>query len=316
MNKLIHHIDFLLHNHSRVIVPGFGTFVLNYVPASNIGISEYTKPAYELSFNEELNDNDSILVESYMKYENLLLRDAFVKIENTVEDIKQKLERENYLKFGKLGGFSLNDENLLVFTPGKFVHPELFGLNDVCLKTIPQTNTETVSEKSRKSHKGVIGKIVVSAAVAAAAALFILISVDMLPLQKQSVNILSNHKLKNLFTGKSNDKNPAKASTTENKTPEIVAPIAEKIPETVESITAKERFYVVTGVYKEIENAQNLLNAIKADGFNNAAILNRGDRLDVYIEVFNTPDEANEFTQKIHKEFSEYKRAWVLKYKK
>jgi len=316
MNKLIHHIDFLLHSHSSVIVPGFGSFILNYVPASKIGISEYAKPAYKLSFNQELKDNDSLLVESYMKHENLLLKDAFIKIENTVEEIKQKLNNDKHIEFGKLGSFSLNDEHQPVFTPGRFEHPALFGLEDVTFKPIVQLQTETVSEVKHKSHKSVFGKIAVSVAVVAAAALFTLISVDMLPLHQQNTNNLPKNRLENLLTGKSKEENTAKVTTSENKIPETVASVASSTTVKTESVPVGEQFYIVAGVYNEMINAQNLLDAIKADGFNNASILKRGARIDVYIDVFNTPDEAYKFTQKIQREFSEYKRAWVLKYKK
>lgn len=315
MNKLIHHIDFLLHSHSIVIVPGFGSFMLNYVPASKIGISEYPKPAYELSFNEELKDNDSLLVESYMKHENLLLKDAFIKIENTVEEIKQKLNNDKHIEFGKLGSFSLNDENQTLYTPGRFEHPTLFGLEDVTFKPIVQLQTETVSKVKRKSHKSVFGKIAVCVAVLAAAALFTLISVDMLPLYQQNANILPKNRFENLLTGKSKEENKANVTPSENKIPETVASAALSKTLKIESVPVGEQFYIVVGVYNEMVNAQNLLDAIKANGFNNASILKRGARIDVYIDVFNTPDEAYKFTQKIQKEFSEYKRAWVLKYK-
>ena len=71
---------------------------------------------------------------------------------------------------------------------------------------------------------------------------------------------------------------------------------------------------MVSGVYTVRKNAEYVLSLIKEDGYSNASILERGKRLDVYIDVFDTNKDANDFAQKVMREHPEYEGAWVLKY--
>ena len=67
MNRLVTHIEFLLHEHNCVIIPDLGGFVVNTTNSQRDGIALFYPPSCELVFNRELTYNDGLLAESYMK---------------------------------------------------------------------------------------------------------------------------------------------------------------------------------------------------------------------------------------------------------
>jgi nucleoid DNA-binding protein len=144
MNELISHIEFLLHEHNCVIIPGFGGFVVNTIPSRRDGIATFLAPACELVFNRDLTYNDGLLAESYIKSDHLMFEAAMQRIERAVEELKNQLREQRHVKLGKLGSFTMSDEKRFIYTPANFVRPALFGLTKATLKPLYQRQTPPV----------------------------------------------------------------------------------------------------------------------------------------------------------------------------
>ena len=55
MDEIALHIDFLLHTHDCIIVPGLGGFVVNMTEVERSGLWGLNAPTCELIFNSKLN---------------------------------------------------------------------------------------------------------------------------------------------------------------------------------------------------------------------------------------------------------------------
>ena len=170
MNRLIYHIEFLLHEHNCVIVPDLGGFVINAIHSNRDDSNLLNPPSCELVFNRDLIHNDGLLAQSYMKTYDLSFERAMWRIENEVVELKHVLRDKSYLDLDKLGSFSLTDDNRFTYTPGSFVRPEYFGLGTIKIQeltTVEKTIPITAAEASRG---GALKKIGFTAAAVAAVA--------------------------------------------------------------------------------------------------------------------------------------------------
>ncbi len=120
MLRIVTHIERLLLVHDCVIVPKFGGFVLQAVPAVQ-HVEEHTfRPLRkEISFNMTLQHNDGLLPESYMQMHAVGYRQAQLMLEEDVEDMKNTLQQYGKLSLGMLGSFSIGEEGQMIFHPGE-----------------------------------------------------------------------------------------------------------------------------------------------------------------------------------------------------
>lgn len=188
MLRIVTHIERLLLVHDCVIVPKFGGFVLQAVPAVQ-HVEEHTfRPLRkEISFNVTLQHNDGLLPESYMQMHAVGYRQAQLMLEEDVEDMKNILQQYGKLSLGVLGSFSIGEEGQMIFHPGE---TDLFSVGSYGLPVFHfpalaplQVQREEVALLTSKKEKKdtfyipVSRKLVRTAmASAAAIALFLLVS--------------------------------------------------------------------------------------------------------------------------------------------
>ena len=188
MLRIITHIERLLLVHDCVIVPKFGGFVLQMVPAV-YGVEEHTfRPVRkEIGFNGTLQHSDGLLGESYMQMYDVNYRQAQLMLEEDVDDMKTTLQQYKKLSLGILGAFSLGEEGQLVFSPAE---TDLFSVASYGLPAFHfpvlaslQPEKKEVGEITGKSRRRdtvyipVSRKLIRTAvASAAAVALFLLVS--------------------------------------------------------------------------------------------------------------------------------------------
>jgi hypothetical protein len=119
MERIIEHIERLLLWHDCVIIPDFGGFVLQVVPATYMGDEHLFIPARkEIVFNPTLTHNDGLLIESYMQRFAVNFSEAQKYIRADVTDMKEDLDNDRQIKFGRIGLFIKEDERIM-FIPSK-----------------------------------------------------------------------------------------------------------------------------------------------------------------------------------------------------
>lgn len=222
MERIIEHIERLLLQHDCVIIPDFGGFVLQSVPAVYKGDEHAFLPAHkEIVFNPTLTHNDGLLMESYMQAYKVDFAKAQQLVRKDVAGMKQLLEDNSELPFGAVGLFMKEDERLL-FMPEKnsekqfstqsyglpafhylplSVRQPMTAASMLTAATVseaetpPPTRTEKtgITEKPEKQSKNIIYQIPVTrtflqvaGAAAAAILLFFLISTPVGDVNKAS----------------------------------------------------------------------------------------------------------------------------------
>lgn len=189
MLRIITHIERLLLVHDCVIVPKFGGFVLQAVPAVREAENHTFRPLRkEIGFNMTLQHNDGLLAESYMQVYHVNYRQAQLMLEEDITDMTSSLQRKGKLSLGVLGSFSIGQEGQMVFRPEE---TDLFSVNSYGLPAFHfpvlmplQVEREEVSlltEKKKKKKDTFyipVSRKLLRAMVASAAAiaLFLLVS--------------------------------------------------------------------------------------------------------------------------------------------
>ena len=115
--RLIGHIERVLLQHDCVIIPGFGGFVLQSVPAVyREGEHAFSPARKEIVFNPTLTHNDGLLVESYMQEYAVDFQQAQLFVRDDVAALRDVLEAESEVEMGHVGQFTKED-NRNIFLP-------------------------------------------------------------------------------------------------------------------------------------------------------------------------------------------------------
>ena len=150
IGKYIH--ELLLENET-VIIPGFGAFVSIYKPAEiNQDTNELKPPSKEISFNQQIRNNDGLLVGSVALGEGVSHFDALKKIEKERENIIYQLDKSEQVTLKETGELFVNENNEIQFKPYEDENLLLdsFGLEAISLEDSAEkkVGVETVEENT------------------------------------------------------------------------------------------------------------------------------------------------------------------------
>ena len=310
MNEIALHIDFLLHTHDCIIVPGLGGFVVNETGVEKNGLWGLDAPSLELIFNSKLTYNDGLLAESLMKTNNISFAQATKQIESASQELKSRLMKSEEVEWDNLGIFKTNKENNIIFLPNKaYVRPQFFGLSNARLK--PAALAVTSSNNNGNAIPVRYIMRYVSTAIAVAILFFlVVVSYNSTSPVSQQAEIVS----KPLIFGN----NPSRTNTPKASQPSTVAAInnsaSSEANNTVTSgQSSTKKYYIVVGVYEVRDVAESTLSKLKKQGFVNASMIERPTRLDVYSDSFSSREEAQAYLIKFHADNASYRDAWILK---
>ncbi len=112
------HLVPLLFAHDCVIVPGFGGFIADYVPA-RIDTERHMAypPSKNLVFNALLKKNDGLLASYIATTERIGYADAYRSVEEFVKTCAETLEREKRIVIDEVGQFYLDAGSHIHFRP-------------------------------------------------------------------------------------------------------------------------------------------------------------------------------------------------------
>ena len=134
MKPVAEYIRTLLYEHDYVTVPNFGAFIANYMPSSFNDISgSLMPPQKRIAFNEILKQDDGLLATYISRRESVTIDEAKRTIQSFVSEIKVSLANDKSFHFDRIGDFSLNEENNLVFDPDRRNNffSESFGFDSI-----------------------------------------------------------------------------------------------------------------------------------------------------------------------------------------
>lgn len=118
MINLTEHIEHLIVRNDCVIVPGFGAFIAEKVPAYiNKESGTFMPPSRRLSFNPRIDHNDGMLVTSLMRRHRWSYALASESLGDCVAALKSRLASAGTLTVGSLGTLRYQDEATPEFIP-------------------------------------------------------------------------------------------------------------------------------------------------------------------------------------------------------
>jgi len=305
--RLAKYISDLLYRYECVIVPGFGGFVTNQIPAKvNHFTHTFYAPSKQLTFNSHLQNNDGLLVNYLATAENIPYSEALSTIEKQVENWKISLANEE-VELENIGSFNFNKEGKLIFEPTTIVNylTASFGLNSYVSPAIKriayqekvkqlETIVPILPTEENKRKTPVFIKY-----AAAAAIIFALGTVGWKEYQKNTYN--------NLVA-----QSEQQQKEVEKTIQEATFIISNPLP-TITLNVVKETFnyHIIAGAFREPANAEKKLQQLLQKGFN-AKILgvNKWNLTQVAYESCNSRNKAINKLNTIKK--SDSKDAWLL----
>lgn len=314
MKELVSHIEFLLHDHNCVIIPGFGGFVINSSPARRDGMATFHPPVSELVFNRYLTHNDGLLAQSFMKSDSIPFEAAMQKIEHAVQEMLRELREGKKIELGALGQFEMNSDKQFVYKPTAYVQPLFFGLKTASLKPLVQMQPSTVKTHGEQKSPRLRTIGITAAAAAVLLLLMFLLPVGDRTIVHQSAQIISET---DLFGSRPhlNKSNAATAEpvVTEESTDVTMEEATVAEPEILVSNDQMPRYYIIVGVYEVKEVAEKMMEKLMDGGFTERGWMKRPGRIDVYAASFADREEAEGTLKKIHLDYPAYREAWILK---
>ncbi len=291
MSSIDYHIFNLLFEQDCVVVPNFGGFITNYKKAT-LEEGKISPTSRWVAFNGLLNTDDGLLTNYIAKVENVSREEASKHLKSFVDGVKTNLYEKQVVTFNKIGSFSANQEDKVVFFPdnGLNFYAECFGL-----PSILATKRRSQPMSAPVVHAVVKPALPVEASVQplvttdrqpvmpsyprkkikllpALATLLVAVLIGVWSLRSKSVN-RTNLGSVLPFTTQDSEKN--------NIQPEVNKPAAqvpsEPLPQAVEEKTSNDtkvwQYFVIVGSYSSRENAEKYLMAIKEEGFTQALII-------------------------------------------
>lgn len=116
--NLAQQIQNLLYDYDCVIVPGLGGFIGNYSSAKTDDLRHrFHPPRKEISFNQQLVNNDGLLINSIAQSEGIPYTEAAEQTEQQVRQWHLQLERKAHVKIAEVGILHIDDNGKLRFEP-------------------------------------------------------------------------------------------------------------------------------------------------------------------------------------------------------
>lgn len=117
------HISDLLHQHDKVILPGFGCFSTRYVPARFIpekGLVE--PPAKVAEYNSEPAGDDGLLISHMARQESKSTEEVQAYVGKIVEEVHRNIREGRKVELEQLGRFHADESGHYLFEPSPGVN--------------------------------------------------------------------------------------------------------------------------------------------------------------------------------------------------
>lgn len=342
MLRIITHIERLLLTHDCVILPKFGGFVLQTLPAVYQEKEHQFRPMRkEVMFNATLRHTDGLLSESYMRVYGVDYRKAQLMLEEDIEVLNASLEQDKQIMLGRIGTFSIGEEGQTIFTPGDsgIFDADSYGLSSFhfpVLQSLRERRKEAtlLTGKKRKlyipDNRELIRIIAVSAA---AIALFFVVSTPVEEVNQSAYTAsfvpteMINYRFEEpasqpdeVYVPQENEAVSEMALMVETpREAKIVdaspVPKARKevvIPApNVEPVMAEKTYYIVIASFPTEKQADEYISSVDRTQCKNVDKVVRDGKYRIYADKFNSRSDAENYIEALRK-IEKYKNAWLF----
>ncbi len=131
-HRLTQHIELLLTEHTCVVVPAFGAFIVQHSSAKMQG-DTLLAPHALVAFNAQLVHDDGLLISAYARVAKVKYPEAKRMVATDVKDLCEHLQQAP-VALGRIGSFQLIEEKL-IFTPAACAFlPDNFGMHNLTVQ--------------------------------------------------------------------------------------------------------------------------------------------------------------------------------------
>ena len=339
MLRIITHIERLLLTHDCVILPKFGGFVLQTLPATYQEEEHLFRPMRkEVMFNVTLQHTDGLLSESYMQTYGVDYRKAQLMLEEDIEALNVSLEQDKRITLGRIGTFSIGEEGQTIFTPGDsgVFNADSYGLPSFhfpVLRSLEEEREEValLAGKKKKDvfYIPVSRKLIrVVAASAAAVALFFVVStpVKEVNLSAYTASFVPTEMINYRFEEPISqpeeiqisqvDVTPKIEATKETEiakapsAPEVRKEVAVPAPK-AELVATKKMYHIVIASFPTEEQANEYISGVDRAQCKNVSKVVRDGKYRIYADKFNNRADAESYMATLRK-IEKYKDAWLF----
>ncbi|UKI46219.1 MAG: SPOR domain-containing protein [Phocaeicola vulgatus] len=345
MLRIIKHIERLLLTHDCVILPKFGGFVLQTLPATYQEEEHlFRSMRKEVMFNVTLQHTDGLLSESYMQTYGVDYRKAQLMLEEDIEALNVSLEQDKRITLGRIGTFSIGEEGQTIFLRRAilgYLNADSYGLSSFhfpVLRSLEEEREEvtllTGKKKKDVFYIPVSRKLIrVVAASAAAVALFFVVSTPVKEVnlsaytasfvpteminyrfeepisQPEEIQISQVDEMVAEVTPKieaTKETEIAKAASAPEVKKELVAPAPK-----VKSVAPKKMYHIVIASFPTEEQANEYISGVDRAQCKNVSKVVRDGKYRIYADKFNNRADAESYMATLRK-IEKYKDAWLF----
>ncbi|QCE41105.1 SPOR domain-containing protein [Psychroserpens sp. NJDZ02] len=130
--QLEHYISDLLYRYDCVTIPEFGSFLTQRQSAQvHDSTNAFYPPKKTLSFNEQIQTNDGLLIRYIADVEKIPFETALQNLSKRVKSLKSYLAEGETLSFENIGDLTFNAESKIEFNPSYHLNylTDAFGLS-------------------------------------------------------------------------------------------------------------------------------------------------------------------------------------------
>ena len=329
MLHLSRHIESLLLQQHCVIIPEFGGFITQYMPARYVEEENMFLPPYRsVKFNRHLVVNDGMLVQSYMSAYGIGYSEAAARVQLAISEMKATLLNEGKYMLHGIGTLYLSTNGVYTFEANEAgtLSPELYGLDAVLTKIQPTSTANEEPEAATTEQPSHIAddpryytirlRREVVNYVAAAIVMLVCYFAWSVPVS----NTADTHTRQAAFFATDIFTAPVQEPTLE---PRIItedeeqpqqlleAPVVETVATTTSEPSTSSYTIVVCSCVPR-NNAERLVTKLCNEG-HEASIFDKQGVLRIVIGNFESEPLAIEALKKLRASSTDYNEAWVLK---
>lgn len=278
----------LLFRHDCVIIPGFGAFIGNYIPA-RIDRSEglFYPPARKITFNRHLTGNDGLLIGHISSQQGIGYGEARDIVSNYAEALRQNINTGTAVTLDHLGTFSLNREGTIIFEPDSGANYLLSSYGLTTYHRQPVSDFDIRKKVLEINHGRTGAQPSVRRLLTRAAVIIpLLVALTLVPfnerifkgkLEESNMNPLATAELEFNRSQIIADSTPVQtepvAEAVTEQTPETAVKVPEENTAAADDIplapaTPQEyRYLVIIGSFKAESNAEVMAQKLRSKGF-------------------------------------------------